>query len=903
MRTAPWRRAPLLFRSQPAVALAVGATALILGRTAAGAPLYLAYTSTGSAAFSLEVSQRCSPSLGDVASGAGPVTGLAAARSSLAGLTTRDLRRSGAPASALSAPVVTMVAGQPESGSVTVTHHGKTGNPMPAQLVTRTGGLSHIAVVSSAGGSGVWLSDDLAASMRIHAGQTVDLNLNGAYVAARTGSRPVAVRVAGIYRSLVGTTLPSFWCSQTSIFGTPDSNFPPPPVILASASSFIAILHTAHQDDLDFLWEQPPSDSVPLPDAERAEHAVTAFDRTVGTVHGFTTIKGHRIGGGFVVSDPVPGQLDFVVAHAEAVERAVREGILPGAVAGVVIAALLTAAAGSYWADRRRLEVALLASRGVSPAALGLKSSLEMIVPVGIGGAAGWICGVGLVSLLGPSPKLGSAVVAETLWISLGAAAFGLMLLGLIAGLRARGRIERPAGLRRSGLSRIPFELVGLALAAWSWISLGHVTLEAGATSAQAVQPVFLIFPLVFLVSCIALAARGVVAILRRPRLREWTRASRVPLWLAIRRLAGSPTAAALLVASVAAALGVFVYSAALTRSEESTVHAKAELFVGSDVAANINSVVRLPTSLSSGATEVLVDRNDSIGSTDVDVIGVNPTTFERGAFWDSSFADQSLPALMRQLAEDADQPGPIPVIVAGGPDLSLTRGLVFAGYGTTSHPYRVRAIARAAEFPGQDSTTPLIIMTRRDLGRVEPDATVQVWAHGTQDHVLADLAQARVSVSIVVGAPSILDLTDFAAVGWTFASLQSLGILIGAVAVGGLLLFLTGRSRARALSYVLARRMGLRRRTHLRSLFIELGGLFALGALVGAALAWVAVELVDSHLNPLPDLSPGALVEVPWVSLGASALVAVITTVLTSWWAQHVTDRSRASELLRFDD
>jgi putative ABC transport system permease protein len=193
--------------------------------------------------------------------------------------------------------------------------------------------------------------------------------------------------------------------------------------------------------------------------------------------------------------------------------------------------------------------------------------------------------------------------------------------------------------------------------------------------------------------------------------------------------------------------------------------------------------------------------------------------------------------------------------------------------------------------------------MTRRDLGRVEPDITVQVWAHGTQDDVLADLARARVAVSIVVAAPAVLDLTDFAAVGWTFASLQSLGILIGAVAVGGLLLFLTGRSRARALSYVLARRMGLSRRQHLRSLVIELGSLFALGAVVGGALAWVAVELVDSHLNPIPDLPPGALVEVPWTSLGVSVLVAVITTAVTAWWAQHVADTSRASELLRFDD
>jgi hypothetical protein len=176
---------------------------LILGLTAAGAPLYLA--SAGSAAFSLELSQRCSPSLGDVASGNGPVTGLAAAESSLAALTTRDLSTSGAPAAALLAPVVTMVAGQPGSGSITVTDQGKTANPLLAQLVTRTGGLGHIAVVSSAGGAGVWLSDDLAASMRIRAGQTVDLNLKwdrcglATWPSARRGASGRYLPVPGRY--------------------------------------------------------------------------------------------------------------------------------------------------------------------------------------------------------------------------------------------------------------------------------------------------------------------------------------------------------------------------------------------------------------------------------------------------------------------------------------------------------------------------------------------------------------------------------------------------------------------------------------------------------------------------------------------------------------------------------
>ncbi len=96
---------------------------------------------------------------------------------------------------------------------------------------------------------------------------------------------------------------------------------------------------------------------------------------------------------------------------------------------------------------------------------------------------------------------------------------------------------------------------------------------------------------------------------------------------------------------------------------------------------------------------------------------------------------------------------------------------------------------------------------------------------------------------------------------------------------------------------------MGLSRRTHAFSLALELGSLFATGAVLGAALAWVAVEIVNAHLNPLPDLPPAELVEVPWIALGTGVLVAFGAWLLVTVWAQHVANRSQPSELLRFDD
>ena len=792
------------------------------------------------------MAQRCVSSLGDVAVGSGPLSGVGQAQGSLEALSARALRSSGAPSSALIGQSLTMV------DNVAASRAGSGGGTaQPAQLATTTGGLSHIQVLSSNGRPGVWVSDDYAALLRVRAGGTLLLHFDDPDAPPVAGLSSIRVHVAGIYRQLVGTTLPAFWCSLSSVFGPPDSDFPPPPVILANGATFRTLLRSMHVNTLSFMmWEKPPTSTLSLPDAQRTAAGVQRFFDTVGS-------GTHHTAGRFEVTDDVDPQYTFVVAHAVAIQQAVRRGIVPAALAGVTIAALLMAAAGNYWADRRRLEVVLLVSRGVGPVALGLKASLEMLVPIGIGTALGWSCGVGLVALIGPSAAFGSEAIMEALWLALGGAVVGLSLLGLVAGLRARFGTERTVGSRGYRWARVPLEVVGLALTLWILTNLGDVSLEARGTSAAAVQTGFVVFPLVFLVSFTALFARLLVVGLRRTRIRTATKDAPVPLWLATRRLIGAPQAAGVVVAAIAIPLGIFVYAAALTQSEASTLNAKAETFVGSDIAANTNSIVRLPSSMGSTATEVLVGRNETVGSTAVDVIGVDPSTFGRGAFWDSSYSSSSLPSLMTELAVSARRKGPVPVIVAGSPSLSLAAGLSFTGYGASSSPLRVQRIDTATEFPGQNGTTPVLVMTRADLSRLDPDATSQIWAHGSESNVLASLGGARIRVPIVISSSSVLDQTSFAAIGWTFAYLESLGILIGAIAVGGLLLFVTSRNRSRALSYVLATRMGLLRRTHMLSLTLELGSLFAVGAVLGTALAWVAVEIVDAHLNPLPRPTP----------------------------------------------
>jgi putative ABC transport system permease protein len=328
-------------------------------------------------------------------------------------------------------------------------------------------------------------------------------------------------------------------------------------------------------------------------------------------------------------------------------------------------------------------------------------------------------------------------------------------------------------------------------------------------------------------------------------------------------------------------------------------LNAKAAVFVGSTTSVELITPGPLPATLSADSTEVLTFSNAELNGQNVDVLGVDPSTFARGAFWDSSFSDRSLDSLLSQLAT-ARTSGGLPVIVAGGSAHTGSESLRLPTYGGLLAPIGVNVVGTAFEFPGESSMSPLVVTSVNLLQRVDDQATTLIWSKGSERDVLSDLARADKTTSIVVLAADVLDQTTFAAISWTFAYLQALGVLSGAVIIGGLLLFVTTRAAQRALAYVLSRRMGLRRVTHLSSLAIELGVMIAPGAVLGGLFGWIAVELAQPHLDPLPLLSPPPLLEVPYTTIAAAIGAAFLVWIAVSGWAQHAADRSRASELLR---
>jgi putative ABC transport system permease protein len=885
----------MLAARQPAVALATAVTVALLGLATASYSLYLA--SAGSGAVSLQEAERCPVGLDASVSGSGPVSGIGKAATSLTQRSTQDLSEAGAIPTDLGTSIVTV-----DQTGLGLRAATKTGTPLSSfQLASRTAGLANVTVVASAGGEGVWLPNDLAKSIGATAGSRVQIGADPGGSPIRPRGATDTIRVAGIYQSLVGTVLPRFWCSETSIFGSYDAAFPPPPVVLASQGTFLSVVGGLRIQQLtSFQWERDLAPDLNVDETTKAMNGLGSFDDAIGVQSTgiFAGQPGTALGGGISGSANLDNQLTFVVAHARAIETALRSGILPVTLAGVAVCALLVAAAGSYWADRRRVEVALLSSKGAGPAALGFKAALENLVPVVAGAVAGWGAAYGLVIGIGPSSEIPETTILDALLAAVVAGTVALVLVGLIAAVRVR-TTDSARSTVRGRFAKVPFELVPLGISIWAWSSLGQQSLQAAGTSAPGVGPSFLAFPILFVLSVAALSARLTSMLLASGWFRRVTSPLGHPGWLASRRLAGAPRIAAVCVASVAAAVGVLIYGSALTTSQNSTLNAKASVFIGSTTSLQLASPAPVPASLASTTTAVLTSPNAEIGQTDVDVIGIDPRTFASGAFWDSSFSSQSLQSLLDELSQSPSD-GAVPVIEAGG----LTTGsLSLQSYGIFTKPIPVKVVADLKYFPGENGQNLLVVMSGTSLERYHLSTAEQLWSRDDDQVVLSDIDRAGDTAAILVTTGSVLDQTTFAAIAWTFSYLQALGVLAGAVIVGGLLLFVSTRARARALAYVLSRRMGLRRAGHFYSLLIEVGVMVVPGALVGGVVGWIAVELAEPHLNPLPLLAPRPLLELPYAAIAGASAAAVGIWALVSGWAQHVADSSRASELLRADD
>jgi putative ABC transport system permease protein len=897
--TAPWRRAPLLLRRSPAVLLAVLAAGLILGAAAAATPLFL--SSAANAALARQMEERCpatfgfqvrafgplggpvSPEEAERAAGLGGATAWPAGRELLA-VRERTVRQAGSLMPDLGPPVLTM------SGPLLQLTGASPDRRSAGRLLYRDGFQGQIRKLATAPGvTGVWLPTEAASQLGARPGDRVTLSLTG---------RSARARVAGVYQELHRQPPTPYWCAQgEEIYPPGYAEDPPPPLVLADRATLTTLSRRLQEPLLEFGWDLELTPSLTLAEARENAAAYPAARQAVAADGGGMVSPeqaGTRNAPGVAVT---ASQLPFLVERSEAIVAAVGGAIGPVAIAGTGVALLLVAAAGSYWVDRRRVEVALLAARGVGPLAIAAKAILEMVPWTALGGLLGWLAAIGLVRLLGPSDRLDPSATPAALARTGIALAAGLALLGLVAGLRSRGMTERGIGVRPGVLARVPWELAVLALAGLAYQRLASERPPvATGTEPPRIDLLLLAFPMLFLVGAVGLAVRLLGLVVRRLRTAgaAWPHAA----YLAARRVAHNARLALLLVAASALSIGVMVYAATLTLSVRTTLDAKARTFLGSDV--SVEGFTRDAT-LPADLDATVVDRYEEVlvGGSPVMMLSIDPATFARGAFWDRSFADEPLDRVVGDLAPGTSGE-PVPVVVVGRTLPDRFAFDLFLGTQARSVRFQARVSERVRAFPGMRAN-PLVVIDRRALGDLEPAKETLLWARGQRERVLAALDRADIRVvGVDTAAGDVLDVSSFLATSWTFGFLQSLGILTGLICAGGLLLSLETRQRSRRAAYALSRRMGLSRAAHLGSLLAEVGGTLLGGFAIGAGLSAVAARLVYLRLDALPTVPPAPLLRTPAPALAGTAAAVLAVTWLAAWLAQRSADRTNLAEVLR---
>jgi putative ABC transport system permease protein len=729
-----------------------------------------------------------------------------------------------------------------QAGSYTLSAPG--GPTAFVRVLSRDGALSHVDVVSSAGGSGVWVPDTTANALHIHPGETLTLS-NPPHAAT--------VRVAGVYRDLARQPITPYWCSLAYVL-TPQNAFAnslPPPFLIMDRATMFSVGAQLHDFDVQFMWEFPAeTEHVTLPRAAALASGVQRLGNQ---------LERPRSSFGQSANSAAETELPAIVNSVRGTIGALHSPVRTLSLAARIVAALMLGLVGLYWVDRRRNDARLLAVRGVGPGGIAARALVELLLPVANGAALGWALAIGVLRLLGPGPVSGGVAASAATNVALSTLA-GLILVGAAAYASAR-QSEDPSSSRSAAwIRRIPWELAILGLAG---LSLSQILSAPYAVSGSPghIDPLVLLFPILVLLGVAGLAARA----LRRatPSLRS-VRTDRTALFLALRRLARAVGTTPALFVGVAVAVGVLTYASTLADSVQATANAKAELFAGSDVSYSFTSTVAVPGALAGSATAV--ERMDSStvrvpGVGNVEVLAIDRSTFADAAFWDRSFANASLEDLLAAMAPLGGN-GPVP-IVAVGSEVPSTGRMDFEDPAATSVSFR--RVAVAWDFPGIVANTPLIVLDRRAVPDGSPHLD-QLWVRGDvgrADSVVHGVTSSGSEPPILLAesvATKVESNNDFLPLFWMFSFLRWLAIATGLVVVWGVLLQAESQERARRLAAALARRMGLRQRESRAALLVEIAVPLLTATVVGVLVAWIAARAVFATLDPKPALPPPAL-------------------------------------------
>jgi putative ABC transport system permease protein len=869
----------------PGVALAIAGAALVLVAVTVSTRLFL--PAAGDAALEQELSRvRGVPALSVVMFSSFGPNELSALSGQVERVVSNRAPRLGDPVRTLLGPALPVQAAEGSGGPV------DRAASAPVQLAARDGFAGHIRRLATARGTaatdGVWVAESVATALKLRPGQAITV---GAEPRART-------RVAGIYQDLTAgdQLLDPFWSPLSGALSVQQIDAPPAPLLLAEPAPLAELgrrLEAAGR--LEWNWYLPPG-RITVP---AVETLVPPIERVRLDVSDPLSLFAARQA---TASSP----LADAVASARATEVALTGPVETISVTGRALALALLAAAGLYGVKRRRGEVLLLTAQGVGGARLAARTVVEALLPLLAGGALGWLLAVGLAGVLTPTGEPQPQALAAANLEVLVALAVGLLLLAAVTWGSVQAEERERTGRLRQLLARPLWEALLLVLAAAALYELqtrGAQPVQTAGEPAR-VDRFLVLFPMLLIAGLAGLAARGAGRLLAggaRP-LRAGAH-PRPAAFLAGRRLAAAPRLVVLLVTGSALAIGILGYAGILVASTRSAALDKARVLVGSDTSMSTRAAAEGLDGGGLAATRVqrLGDLTLQPDGVPVDLLAVDPSTFAAAVHWDASWSGEPLGVLLDRLDAGPPSPGRVPALLAG-PAVPAFNAVEL---GTADVP--VAMVGRAAAFPGMSrADRPLLVVSAERLSqwavalRVRLPAGHEVWTREEPAVVAAVLREAGTVPEATRTAGAVMRTPAFLAVSWTFGMLQALGALAGLVALVGLVLYVQARQRGRLVAYALARRMGLSRGAHLRSVAMELAAMLLFSFALGVALALVTASLVYRRLDPMPGLPPGLHLVLPGAVLGLTLLGVAVAAVAGALLVQRGADRANVAEVMR---
>jgi putative ABC transport system permease protein len=630
-------------------------------------------------------------------------------------------------------------------------------------------------------------------------------------------------------------------------------------------------------------------------------HAVLSHRLPGSPSSAFTKVSGNarnletRLTGAGLVGDNLGSALDKARKDALYAELLFLFLGVPGA----VLAGLVTASVASAGSDRRRMDSALLRTRGASTGRLVRLALAETALAAGLGVAAGLAAALVIGSAAFGTASFGAGHVAALLW-ACGSALAGLAIAAAaialpawrdarsltVAGQRRQvGRTDRAPWWARYGLDFVA--LAGAALVYWQASRNGYqLVLAPEGVPQVSVNWYALLAPVLAWIGAGLLIYRIAELVLAR---------GRTPLGRALRPVAGelSPIVAAtmarqrrLLARAVAlvALTGAFAGSTAVfnsTYAQQAEVDAR--LTNGSDVtvtespgaAVGPGAAARLQGVQGVSRVEPLQHRFAYVGADLQDLYGVRPTTIgSAGKLQDAWFQGGSAKSLMAQLAAKPDS-----VLVAAETvkDFQLHPGDLLRlrlqdGRTKQFHTVPFHYAGVAKEFPTAPTDSFLVANSSYVAHATGSDAvgSFLVQTDGTSPGTVANRMR-----SVVGTTAQVTDIqhqrkivgSNLTAVELSGLTKVELGFALAlAAAASGVALWVGFQERRR--TFALASALGARSRqlggfVWGESIFVTVGGL-----VLGSATAVAISEMLVRVLTGVFDPPPSAL-SVPWIYLG----------------------------------